>query len=302
MADLCAWKAITRSLQGGREVIRKRGIYLFPNLLTSGALFAGFYAIVAGADGEFERAAVSLFVAMVLDALDGRVARLTGTVTEFGRQFDSLSDVVAFGLGPAVVMYQWGLQHMGDYGWVWDKVGWVIAFLFAIGTALRLARYTARGPVSDKNFFEGLPCPAAAGFVAGFVWLASDSQWSGLPVLALAGFVTLATAALMCLRIAYPSFKHFAVNRRLRFTQMAAIPVCFALIASDPPRMLFTPVRRLRCPGAEPVVMAGGAKAPPPRDAQAGRLSRCPMLQAGCAEEYECSPACIGRLRLMSRG
>ena len=218
----------------------ERGIYLFPNLLTSGALFAGFYAIVAGADGDFGRAAVSLFVAMILDALDGRVARLTGTVTEFGRQYDSLSDVVAFGVGPAVVMYQWGLKHMGDYGWVWDKAGWVIAFLFAVGTALRLARFTARGPVSEKNYFEGLPCPAAAGFVAGFVWLAADSQWSGLPVLVLAGLVTLATAALMCLRIAYPSFKHFAVNRRLRFTQMAAIPVCFALIGLDPPRMLFT--------------------------------------------------------------
>ena len=223
----------------GREVIRKRGIYLFPNLLTSGALFAGFYAIVAGADGEFERAAISLFVAMVLDALDGRVARLTGTVTEFGRQFDSLSDVVAFGLGPAVVMYQWGLKHMGDYGWMWDKIGWVIAFLFAIGTALRLARYTARGLMSDKSYFEGLPCPAAAGFVAGLVWLAAASGWTGLPILTLAGFVTLLAAVLMCVRIAYPSFKHFAVNRRLRFTQMAAIPVCFALIALDPPRMLF---------------------------------------------------------------
>ena len=221
-------------------MIRKRGIYLFPNLLTSGALFAGFYAIVAGADGEFGRAAASLFVAMILDALDGRVARLTGTVTEFGRQYDSLSDVVAFGVGPAVVIYQWGLKHMGDYGWVWDKMGWVIAFLFAVGTALRLARFTARGPVSDKNYFEGLPCPAAAGLVAGFVWLAADSQWSGLPVLMLAGFVTLVAAVLMCLRIAYPSFKHFAVNRRLRFTQMAAIPVCFALIGVDPPRMLFT--------------------------------------------------------------
>lgn len=224
----------------GRAAIRKRGIYLFPNLLTSGALFAGFYAIVAGADGNFVNAAVSLYVAMILDALDGRVARMTGTETEFGRQYDSLSDVVAFGLGPAVVVYQWGLKYMGDYGWVWDKVGWVIAFLFAVGTALRLARFTARESVGDKNFFEGLPCPAAAGFVAGFVWLAADSQWSGLPVLTLAGFVTLATAVLMCVRIAYPSFKHFAVNRRLRFTQMAAIPVCFALIALDPPRMLFT--------------------------------------------------------------
>ena len=166
----------------GRAAMRKRGIYLFPNLLTSGALFAGFYAIVAGADGDFERAAVSLFVAMILDALDGRVARMTGTVTEFGRQYDSLSDVVAFGLGPAVVMYQWGLKYMGDYGWVWDKIGWVIAFLFAVGTALRLARFTARESTSDKNFFEGLPCPAAAGFVAGFVWLAAESQWTGLPV------------------------------------------------------------------------------------------------------------------------
>ena len=223
-----------------RAVIRKRGIYLFPNLITSAALFAGFYAIVAGADGEFARAAISLYVAMILDALDGRVARLTGTETEFGRQYDSLSDVIAFGLGPAVVTYQWGLKHMGDYGWVWDKIGWVIAFLFAVGTALRLARYTARGPAGDKNYFEGLPCPAAAGFVAGFVWLAADSGWSGLPVLMVAGLVTLAAAVLMCWRIAYPSFKHLAVNRRLRFTQVAAVPVCFALISLDPPRMLFT--------------------------------------------------------------
>ena len=229
-----------RKFERGREKIRKRGIYLFPNLLTSAALFAGFYAIVAGADGEFARAAISLYVAMILDALDGRVARLTGTETEFGRQYDSLSDVIAFGLGPAVVTYQWGLKYMGDYGWVWDKIGWVIAFLFAVGTALRLARYTARDSTGAKNYFEGLPCPAAAGFVAGFVWLAAESGWSGLPVLMLAGLVTLAAAVLMCVRIAYPSLKHFAVNRRLRFTQMAAIPVCFALIALDPPRMLFS--------------------------------------------------------------
>ncbi len=228
-----------KKLTGRRAVARKRGIYLFPNLITSGALFAGFYAIVAGVDGEFARAAISLYVAMILDALDGRVARLTGTETEFGRQYDSLSDVIAFGLGPAVVIYQWGLDHMGDSGWVWDKAGWVIAFLFAVATALRLARYTARDSVGAKNYFEGLPCPAAAGFVAGFVWLAAESGWSGLPVLMLAGFVTLAAALLMCMRIAYPSLKHFAVNRRLRFTQMAAIPVCFALIALDPPRMLF---------------------------------------------------------------
>jgi len=233
-------EANRRKIERGRDNIRKRGIYLFPNLLTSAALFAGFYAIVAGADGEFARAAVSLYVAMILDALDGRVARLTGTETEFGRQYDSLSDVIAFGLAPAVVTYQWGLKYMGDYGWVWDKIGWVIAFLFAVGTALRLARYTARGSTSSKNYFEGLPCPAAAGFVAGFVWLAADFQWSGLPVLMLSGLVTLAAAVLMCVRIAYPSFKHFAANRRLRFTQMAAIPVCFALIALDPPRMLFT--------------------------------------------------------------
>ncbi len=232
-------EANRRKFERGKEKIRKRGIYLFPNLLTSGALFAGFYAIVAGAEGRFAQAAVSLYVAMILDALDGRMARLTGTETEFGRQYDSLSDVVAFGLGPSVVVYQWGLKNMGDYGWVWDKVGWVVAFLFAVGTALRLARYTARDSTGAKNYFDGLPCPAAAGFVAGFVWLAAESQWSGLPVLMLAGLVTLAAAVLMCVRIAYPSFKHFAANRRLRFTQMAAIPVCFALIALDPPRMLF---------------------------------------------------------------
>ncbi|WP_446831805.1 CDP-alcohol phosphatidyltransferase family protein [Candidatus Foliamicus sp.] len=117
---------------------------------------------------------MALYVAMILDALDGRVARLTGTETEFGRQYDSLSDMVAFGLGPAAVMYQWGLAHLGAYGWVWDKIGWVIAFLFAVGTAMRLARFTARGGSNDKSYFEGLPCPAAAGWVAGLVWLAHE--------------------------------------------------------------------------------------------------------------------------------
>ena len=142
------------------------GIYLFPNLLTTAALFAGFYAIVAAIDGNYANATTAIFVAMVLDGLDGRLARLTSTETDFGKEYDSLSDMVAFGLAPAIVVYQWGVERLAEYGWIWGKLGWLAAFLYAVAAAMRLARFNSLPEDTDKRYFSGLPSPSAAAVVA----------------------------------------------------------------------------------------------------------------------------------------
>jgi CDP-diacylglycerol--serine O-phosphatidyltransferase len=144
------------------EKTPQRGIYLLPNLLTTAALFAGFYSIVAAMKGHFESAAIAIFVAMIADGLDGRVARLTHTQSEFGAEYDSLSDMAAFGIAPALVVYSWSLSSLG-------KLGWLAAFLYAAATALRLARFNTQ--VSDKEYFQGLPSPSAAGAIASIIWL-----------------------------------------------------------------------------------------------------------------------------------
>src|SRR5471032_2970339 len=149
------------------ERARKRGIYLLPNIFTTLNLFAGFYAIVQGMNHEFEKAAVAIFVAMVLDGLDGRVARLTRTQSAFGAEYDSLSDMVSFGAAPALVVYEWALKGMG-------KLGWVAAFIYCVGAALRLARFNTMLEVADKRYFQGLPSTSAAALVAGFVWIVDD--------------------------------------------------------------------------------------------------------------------------------
>src|SRR5512140_241055 len=147
--------------------IRRRGIYLLPNLFTTAALFAGFYAIVQAMNERFEQSAVAIFVAMVLDGLDGRVARLTRTQSAFGAEYDSLSDMVSFGAAPALVMYEWAMKGMG-------RLGWIAAFVYVAGAALRLARFNTMLDVADKRWFTGLPSPAAAALVAGFVWIIDD--------------------------------------------------------------------------------------------------------------------------------
>ena len=146
---------------------RKRGIYLLPNLFTTAALFSGFYAVLAGINGKFEHAAIAIFVAMVMDGLDGRVARLTNTQTAFGAEYDSLSDMVAFGLAPSLVMYVWSLSGLG-------KLGWLAAFVYTAGAALRLARFNTQVGTADKRYFQGLPSPAAAAVISGSVWVAVD--------------------------------------------------------------------------------------------------------------------------------
>ena len=219
---------------------RRRGIYLLPNLLTTAALFAGFYAVVAAIDGNYNKATIAIFVAMLLDGLDGKLARLTGTETDFGKEYDSLSDMVAFGLAPALVVYQWGVERLSEYGWVWAKLGWLAAFLYAVAAALRLARFNALPVYADRRFFEGLPSPPAAALVAGMVWVGTVHHWSGGFALAFAFSVTATAGALMISRFPYYSFKEISGRGRISFTYAFVIPLTFILIALNPPTVLFT--------------------------------------------------------------
>ncbi len=217
----------------------RRGIYVLPNLLTTGCLFFGFYAIVAAIDGNFARAGIAVYVAMVFDGLDGRVARLTGTETHFGKEYDSLADMVAFGLAPAIVCYQWGVARIAEYGAAWGRFGWIAAFFYAATAAMRLARFNARAATADKRYFEGLPSPSAAAIVAAFVWLAHEYSIEGLPGLVLAFTVTASAGALMVSRFSYRSFKDRAAGERVAYSRFLVVPVVFALIALNPPLVLF---------------------------------------------------------------
>ncbi|MFI4914166.1 MAG: CDP-diacylglycerol--serine O-phosphatidyltransferase [Steroidobacterales bacterium] len=216
---------------------QRRGIYLLPNLLTTGCLFAGFYAIVAAIDGNFERAGVAVFVAMIFDGLDGRVARLTSTESAFGKEYDSLADMVAFGLAPAIVSYQWGVARIAEYGKAWYRFGWVAAFFFAAACALRLARFNVRAAL-DKRYFEGLPCPSAAAVVAAFVWLSSEWREPGLPGLISAFLITASAGALMISRFSYSSFKQFDLSKPVRFIWLVVVVLGFVILAPHPQSVL----------------------------------------------------------------
>jgi CDP-diacylglycerol--serine O-phosphatidyltransferase len=218
---------------------RRRGIYLLPNLLTTGTVFAGFYGIIAAIDGNYRPAAIAVVIAAILDGLDGRLARLTRTESEFGKQYDSLADMVAFGLAPALIAYRWGLGSLAEYGWAWGKLGWLGAFLYAVGAALRLARFNAMPPGTDRRYFEGLPSPSAAGFVVTLVWLLSERDLGALPALVAGLAVTISAAVLMVSRFAYFSFKQLDLRGRIRFTYALLIPVVLVLIAVDPPTVMF---------------------------------------------------------------
>src|SRR6185436_15132618 len=163
---------IVRPAEAARDLARRRGIYLLPNLFTTLNLFAGFYAIVQGMNHDFEKASIAIFVAMVLDSIDGRVARMTRTQSAFGAEYDSLTDMVSFGAAPALVMYEWAMRDMG-------RIGWIAAFVYCAGTALRLARFNTQLSVADKRWFTGIPSPAAAALVAGMVWVFYDLEIPG---------------------------------------------------------------------------------------------------------------------------
>lgn len=211
---------------------RRRGIYLLPNLFTTAALFAGFYAIVGGMNGDFAAAAVAIFVAMVLDGLDGRVARMTNTQSEFGAQYDSLSDVISFGLAPSLVMYQWSLSSMG-------KLGWLAAFVYTAGAALRLARFNVQLAVADKRYFVGLASPSAAAIVAGMVWVGYDMGLDGHSLNWLTFILTAGAGLLMVSNVRYYSFKEFNLKDKVPFMAMLVVVLIFVLVSTDPPKVLF---------------------------------------------------------------
>jgi len=218
---------------------RSRGIYLLPNLFTTGGLFAGFYAIIAATQGRFDDACIAVFVAGILDGLDGRVARLTNTQSEFGVQYDSLADLVSFGLAPALVMYHWALQEMRLDGPIPGKIGWVAAFVYAACAALRLARFNSQVGQVDKRWFIGLASPAAAGLVASFVWTCDDLGFTGEQLRYLALAVTVTAGLLMVSRMRYFSFKGGGPRHdRVPFLAIVVVLAVLVGIAIDPPRVL----------------------------------------------------------------
>ena len=217
----------------------RRGIYLLPNLFTTGALFAGFYAIVAAMKGQFTTAAVAVVVAGILDSLDGRVARLTHTQSDFGVQYDSLSDLISFGLAPSLVVYLWALAGLAEYGTIMGKIGWLAAFLYAACTALRLARFNTQAGVADKKYFQGLASPAAAGCLITLVWLAESQGYSGADLSMVALPVTVLLALLMVSNIRYYSFKSWPISDTVPFLWLFLLLLLFMLLAIDPPKVLF---------------------------------------------------------------
>ena len=209
-----------------------RGIYLLPNLFTTAALFSGFYAVLAAMNAQFEKAAVAIFIAMILDGLDGRVARMTNTQTDFGAEYDSLSDMVAFGLAPALVMYEWALHSLG-------KPGWLAAFVYTAGAALRLARFNSKLDVADGRYFQGLPSPSAAAIVAASVWVAVDHDISGTNVAIVAGLITGLCGLLMVSNVRYNSFKYIDLKGKVPFIAVVGIALVFAVVLVQPPLILF---------------------------------------------------------------
>lgn len=246
---------------------RRKGIYLLPNLFTTGTLFGAFYAIVASMAGHFDDAAQGILFAMIADSLDGRIARMTNTSTDFGKEYDSLCDMAAFGIASSIVVYAFSLRFLSEYEWLGGKLGGVLAMTYATCAALRLARFNVLAAISgsSKDFF-GLPSPAAAALVVFFVWTAQKYGWSGEQVLLPASLITLTAALLMVSSVRYNSFKKLNLSGRMRFLPFAAVIGLMVLVASNPPLILFlgfaiyaasgpviTLIRRLRSKPAQPV-------------------------------------------------
>lgn len=215
-----------------KRLNRRRGIYLLPNLFTTGALFSGFYAITSAMGGRYETAVVAIFVAMILDGLDGRVARLTNTQSEFGAQYDSLSDMVSFGAAPALVMYLWAFSSLG-------KLGLFAAFVHMAGGALRLARFNTQLTTADKNYFQGLPSPAAAAILAGFIWICLEYNYDIEIFKFFAIALTISTGLLMVSNFRYSSFKDIDLKGKVPFIVAIAVMLSIAFVMAQPQTMLF---------------------------------------------------------------
>ncbi|NVK54573.1 MAG: CDP-diacylglycerol--serine O-phosphatidyltransferase [Alteromonadaceae bacterium] len=211
---------------------KHKGIYLLPNLLTTAGLFSGFFAVVSSMNGKFEAAAVAIFVAMIFDGLDGRVARITNTQSDFGAEYDSMADMVSFGMAPALVAYNWGLSELG-------KLGWFAAFIYVAGAALRLARFNTQVGIADKRFFQGLASPAAAAVVSGFVWLGVEYDINGNDIGIVVALVTGLSGLLMVSNFKYNSFKEVDWHGKVPFVALLLILLIFIVVATEPALVLF---------------------------------------------------------------
>ncbi|WP_192036004.1 CDP-diacylglycerol--serine O-phosphatidyltransferase [Halomonas sp. YLGW01] len=223
-------EVVEEAVEDGKK-IRRRGIYLLPNLFTTSALFSGFFAVVAGINGDFSAAAIAIFIAMVLDGLDGRVARMTNTQSAFGAEYDSLADMISFGMAPALVAFTWILQDIG-------KIGWVVAFLYVACAALRLARFNVQIGSTDKKWFIGLPSPSAAALVAASVWTFHSFDANAFAFKLLMLVVVAAAGVLMVSNIRYYSFKDVDLKGPVPFVMLLAIVLGFVVISVEPAVML----------------------------------------------------------------
>ncbi|MGB8714488.1 MAG: CDP-diacylglycerol--serine O-phosphatidyltransferase [Onishia taeanensis] len=223
-------EVVEEAVEDGKK-IRRRGIYLLPNLFTTSALFSGFFAVVAGINGDFSAAAIAIFIAMVLDGLDGRVARMTNTQSAFGAEYDSLADMISFGMAPALVAFTWILQDLG-------KIGWVVAFLYVACAALRLARFNVQIGSTDKRWFIGLPSPSAAALVAASVWTFHSFDANAFAFKLLMLVVVAAAGVLMVSNIRYYSFKDVDLKGPVPFVVLLAIVLGFVVISVEPSVML----------------------------------------------------------------
>lgn len=211
---------------------KRKGIYLLPNLLTTAGLFSGFYAVVSSMNGHFEAASIAIFVAMIFDGLDGRVARMTNTQSEFGAEYDSMADMVSFGVAPALVAYNWGLTDMG-------KLGWLAAFIYVAGAALRLARFNTQIGIADKRYFQGLASPAAAALVAGLVWVGTDYGVVGNDYSIIVAAITSIAGLLMISNFKYNSFKEVNWHGKVPFVAILVVLLVFVVVATEPALVLF---------------------------------------------------------------
>jgi CDP-diacylglycerol--serine O-phosphatidyltransferase len=224
-------------MEPGDKIVHK-GVFLLPNALTTGAMFAGFYSIISGINGHYAAAAVAVVIAGVLDGLDGRVARLTNTQSEFGLQYDSLSDLISFGLAPALLAFNWSLSSLRDISPLAGKLGWLAAFLFVACAALRLARFNTQASSGDKSYFQGLASPAAAGTLVATIWFFTDQGISGESVRWLLWFETVALGLLMFSRVRYFSGKSWPTGDKIPTGFLFLVVLVFVLLAVDPPTVL----------------------------------------------------------------
>ncbi|MCK5726258.1 MAG: CDP-diacylglycerol--serine O-phosphatidyltransferase [Thiotrichaceae bacterium] len=217
----------------------KKSIYLLPNLLTTAALFCGFYSILAAMNGKLEIAAIAIFVAMILDGLDGRVARMINAQSDFGAEFDSLADMISFGLAPAIIVYLWALSPMKELSLSWGRLGWMVAFLYVVCAAIRLARFNTQRNISEKRYFIGLPSPSAAAVLAGMLWVFHETDSHHIAIQIAVVGITLTTGLLMVSNFKFRSFKDFDFKNQVPYTTVLIIALIFAITFIDPARVLF---------------------------------------------------------------